>query len=107
MKKIGKFWYNGLGERIYNPSAYFRAIEENKNSYERYNKKKSWEDIADEAEANLIAEAERKHELERHGYSSEEDYEYAYSDSHKDIDVLKKAMKKSYLVNNSISKEII
>lgn len=78
MKKIGKFWYNGLGERIYNPRAYFRAIEENKNSYERYNKKKSWEDIADEAEANLIAEAERKQELERHGYSSEEDYEDAY-----------------------------
>ena len=37
MKKLGKNWYNGKGERIYNPSAYFNAVRRNQSSYKSHN----------------------------------------------------------------------
>ena len=37
MKKYGKNWYNGRGDKIYNPRAYFNAVR--RNSYN-----KGWSD---------------------------------------------------------------
>lgn len=37
MKKFGKNWYNGKGERIYNPRAYFNAVRRNQSRYKSYN----------------------------------------------------------------------
>tara|TARA_B100000315_G_scaffold126262_1_gene116096 strand:- start:481 stop:786 length:306 start_codon:yes stop_codon:yes gene_type:complete len=69
-KKNNK-WYNGYGELIMNPDAYFKACGENE--YERY-----METLIPDFEADQVAVVERNWELENAGFSSEEEYADAY-----------------------------
>ena len=74
--KKGDKWFNDKGERIFNPEAYFKAAGLDE-EYERI-REGEIDALADKAESQMFAEAERKNKLEREGYSSEEEYRDAY-----------------------------
>jgi len=66
-------YYNGNGEIIRNPNAYFKACGEEK--YDIY-----IDSIADEVDfaAGQVSQYERDQKLASAGFSSEEDYSEAY-----------------------------
>ena len=69
-------WFNDKGERIRHPEAYFKAAGLDE-EYERI-REGEIDKLADKAESEMQLKAERKNELEREGYSSEEEYRDAY-----------------------------